>query len=762
MVFIASPGDCEDERGIVRAVADSVTQAVGTQIGVRVRVEGWESVAPDFGRPQEQINRLVDDCDIFVGLLGHRWGTYTGTHSSGFLEEFERAVQRRASGDAPHIAMYFRQPPPVMAADPGPELTKVLDFQQRIRDEHVLLYRTFHDAGDFERQLWPMMSQLALAVGAPARHSAADATSAGAAAPESSTEDLQGDDMDDARRQIAATTDGVTQLVRGVQSERSLDRDRLLLVSLALNDDAGLVPVHVANRLYSRREELVLSVMEDGIWLRSLIADTGTSASPIADVIPGYAILRPAETDLLDLLDDENDDVVRGVFRILLRLLRRPDPLWRPDDLDLAACAAKWAAALGRPSVAAVVQTYLAAVSTPDDLALLGGILAVEASREVQELSEALSGQPLAMATAVSRGVYEPDWKVIVLTEILPSADDETVRTLATGRNTPSTLRGLAALELHKRGGLTEDLLGRLLLFPSVVDLVFEWAVDDGSSVMAEQLGRAVAQLDKDTPNRSDLESRARAATSTTADLLTGLDAGDDALRAWDALEWKDDLGLVDRAREIFDTDADPVVAQILDSPAWRDRADLIDFVRSQSRLGALRILRRQHPFPAEDRARLRREVERGSLHRNEECLVWLAEVSTPDDLTLLLSTLPRTYGETTTKVAEAILRVGGRDGVNRLLELGERDQAVLAVKALGRDPACELNDLQELLYSPVAEVRLAALEQIVEHSDRSELLALLNEYPKAKERYFYNVVCELDWLLFAFKNTAESARGER
>lgn len=156
VVFVASPGDCDDERQTVRAVADAINQAVGVLLGIRVRVDGWEAVPPDFGRPQGQINPLVDQCDVFIGLLGQRWGTPTGTHSSGFIEEFDRAVQRRADGDLPHIAVYFRNTDSAMLADPGPELTRVLDFQKRLRDEHILLYKTFDDPAELERRLWPL------------------------------------------------------------------------------------------------------------------------------------------------------------------------------------------------------------------------------------------------------------------------------------------------------------------------------------------------------------------------------------------------------------------------------------------------------------------------------------------------------------------------------------------------------------------------------------------------------------------------------
>jgi hypothetical protein len=107
VVFVASPGNLLDERVSVRRAADSVNASVGSKFGVRLDVTGWEEVQPEFGRPQEQINHLVEDCDIFIGLVNRRWGSPTGTHSSGFEEEFERAVARRANSNYRILASFL-------------------------------------------------------------------------------------------------------------------------------------------------------------------------------------------------------------------------------------------------------------------------------------------------------------------------------------------------------------------------------------------------------------------------------------------------------------------------------------------------------------------------------------------------------------------------------------------------------------------------------------------------------------------------------
>lgn len=748
LVFLASPGDCAGERDVVRAVADAVTQAVGTQLGVRVRVEGWETIAPDFGRPQAQINRLVDDCDVFIGLLGHRWGSPTGTHSSGFIEEFERAMQRRADTEVPHIALYFRNPATVMLADPGRELKKVLAFKRRLDNDHVLLYKTFDDEANLESLLWPLLSHLVVAFAVPVSVPETGDRSAGDTGGDPLLADALEADMDDVRRQIAATTDAVTQLVRGSQTQHRLDSARFLLIGLGLNDDGGSLPAHVANRLYRRRAGLMLSAMEHRVWLRSLLADVDGDESNANRVIPGWTVLRPQEADLIGFLDANDDRVVSGVFQTLLRLDSRPDALWGRDASEVGARADRWATALRRLGAAHVVETYLAKLATKDDLPLLSEILAAEDSPDVEELRGMLTGRASGLVTAVSSRSFQPDWKAALLAAEVPSLDDESVRVLATGPRTPTVLRVLAAREFQIRDLITDDVLKALIICPDLVDEIFTWAAD-GTSVTPARVERVVMQLDKDTPFRQDLQCRAQAATANTADLLARLDSGEGFL-AWEALAWKQDDALLATAREILDTDAERLVAPLAENPAWRQPKDLLPFIRATSRLAALRILVRLDAVSEEDRGRLRTEVHRGAAHTREQCLLWLAEIATSEDLKMLISNRSEVYGKARTRLAEAILRVGGSDAARELLEGGEEDESVLAVRTLGQDPKTDDSELQDLLYSPLAEVRMAALEQIVNRSDDDELRALVDSYPRARGSYYYNVVCELDWLLLA------------
>src|SRR5258708_28833327 len=151
-LFLASPSDVQAEREVVTTVVDEVTNGLAAQLNLTVVLQRWELVSPAFGRPQELINPAVDSCDIFLGILFKRWGQSTGAHDSGFLEEFERAVQRRKRTGTPEIWMSFKTLSSSDTADPGQQLSQVLAFRKRLETSNELMYAQFDSELDFERK----------------------------------------------------------------------------------------------------------------------------------------------------------------------------------------------------------------------------------------------------------------------------------------------------------------------------------------------------------------------------------------------------------------------------------------------------------------------------------------------------------------------------------------------------------------------------------------------------------------------------------
>lgn len=95
-VMIASPGDVSTEREIVREVIHDWNDVNAAFTKVMLSPVGWDShSSPELGaRPQELINnRVLEQCDLLVGVFWTRLGTPTGESESGTVEEIREHIQ---------------------------------------------------------------------------------------------------------------------------------------------------------------------------------------------------------------------------------------------------------------------------------------------------------------------------------------------------------------------------------------------------------------------------------------------------------------------------------------------------------------------------------------------------------------------------------------------------------------------------------------------------------------------------------------------
>jgi tetratricopeptide (TPR) repeat protein len=148
-IFIASPGDVKFEREKAREEILSL-RPLAQKHGYDLEAVGWETHAtPGMGRSQELINRLVRECDLFIGILWRRFGLPTGEAESGTLEEFNLARERFAKECVPEIMFYFREVHPDFLEDPGLQLQKVLDFKKQVEEGRLALYSQYRDPEHF-------------------------------------------------------------------------------------------------------------------------------------------------------------------------------------------------------------------------------------------------------------------------------------------------------------------------------------------------------------------------------------------------------------------------------------------------------------------------------------------------------------------------------------------------------------------------------------------------------------------------------------
>jgi len=156
-VFIASPGDVADERDLVRKAVERVNRLVAKHQGFLLEAIGWEDIPSGTGnRAQEVINPYVDSADIFVGVLHQRFGSPTGLAESGTEEEFNRIQERWENEDQkPTVSVYFKKVPVDRLEDPGPQLSKVLDFKRRIPGT---FYKEFGAENELQEEVENLLS----------------------------------------------------------------------------------------------------------------------------------------------------------------------------------------------------------------------------------------------------------------------------------------------------------------------------------------------------------------------------------------------------------------------------------------------------------------------------------------------------------------------------------------------------------------------------------------------------------------------------
>lgn len=159
-VFISSPGDVAVARQAAREAVTRVDKLVARHNGILLEPIGWEDIpAGKAERTQELINPYVRAADIYIGILNKRFGTPTGRAESGTVEEYDLICQRWQEEDPkPYVKLYFKSLSQEETEDPEPQLSKVLDFKQRISGTD--LYHEFKSAEELGDRIEEEMAAL--------------------------------------------------------------------------------------------------------------------------------------------------------------------------------------------------------------------------------------------------------------------------------------------------------------------------------------------------------------------------------------------------------------------------------------------------------------------------------------------------------------------------------------------------------------------------------------------------------------------------
>jgi hypothetical protein len=154
-VFLASPGDLGQERKVAFSVVNEFNQIWADHFGYQVDLVGWEDTVSAYGRPQAIINRELEQCELFFGMIWKRWGTKPDTDSkytSGFEEEFSLSLANCRRSGRPALKLVFKEIDDDLLRDPGDDLKKVLSFRQAIIGKKEVLFETFDTLEQFRQK----------------------------------------------------------------------------------------------------------------------------------------------------------------------------------------------------------------------------------------------------------------------------------------------------------------------------------------------------------------------------------------------------------------------------------------------------------------------------------------------------------------------------------------------------------------------------------------------------------------------------------
>jgi len=148
-VMIASPGDVEKERAVVREVVSEWNSTNGAHRNVMLLAMGWETdVAPEMGDAPQRIidKRILKDADLLVGMFWTRLGTPTASYASGAVEEIEEHLK----AGKPAMLYFSSAPAPLDSVDPT-QYQALKAFKDSCKTRG--LFETYADVDDFRRKV---------------------------------------------------------------------------------------------------------------------------------------------------------------------------------------------------------------------------------------------------------------------------------------------------------------------------------------------------------------------------------------------------------------------------------------------------------------------------------------------------------------------------------------------------------------------------------------------------------------------------------
>ena len=343
-VFIASPGDVKEERRILKEEIEDINKIV-REINWHIDLYGWEDTLPGIGRPQEHINKDVDFCDLFVGILWKRWGQSTGEFSSGFEEEFFRAKKRFSESNKPDIWILFKKIDTEIMGDAGPQLANVLKFRKEQEMLKQIFFQEFLDTEEYRGKIREYLMKYILKASNSIERFA-EGTSTHAISPLKKDQESRtvhsSDEVKEASMpsQVIELIESVNMSIKNKEfkfpkndnfDENRFNIARFYLIAstwLSQGYSTELLDPHCINILFRYKEKLELTPMERDYIFRTIIGSG-------YDNTAGWFWLGDLESDNIrdrlfyHAIFDDNENLRLNSIKLLELAKLRPNKTWK-------------------------------------------------------------------------------------------------------------------------------------------------------------------------------------------------------------------------------------------------------------------------------------------------------------------------------------------------------------------------------------------------------------------------------------------------
>ncbi|MEP7309150.1 MAG: hypothetical protein ABJA98_26905 [Acidobacteriota bacterium] len=753
-VFIASPSDLNPERRAAFEVTAELNETL-KKINWSVDLCGWEDTVPGYGRPQAQINRDVERCDLFLGMLWRKWGTSPDKHSvfsSGFEEEFSIARSRRQNGNEPEIWMFFKAVEAAQLADPGVELGQVIAFRDSLISGKEILFKEFTDTDAWDKLLRKYLLEHVLDISntlqsVPAGPSDRTASTSVAMAPAS----VVAPHLAAAKAQLAAFVDSLQPSIQTGdldlvmagfkdpdEARFTAVRGFLLTATLVAESrtSSSAFPTHELNTLYRYRERLHSARSELYLLFRTVLGDE-------LDICPGWYWFKDFEdAEIIFWLlhvaaQDESDSARIASYSIL-----RTNSIHPPGSLRESFLADIIRAS---PGIENAAWEYLVDIAKTSDLDFLEG---ASAGTWLERRTGWLRGWVVADRSPAVFLSSNPDPQLLTesvqrtIDVHIPLLSVENLRILVA---MPSTqLQRAASKELRARGTVVSE---------------SQHTKSGTLASFLETRGPAAPSQTTDTPFESDEERRSRLKHEPQEVLEEAIDWYSlDGPIAYRLLAERDPID-----REAIRKDLLSQFARFKESSLERLRKSygapipeavvgtldkLNDFVLLKFNTSAMEAL--EPDATADDVAIARQFIKRNLV--KEVALRIVADHGNESDLSSLLEIARAAVGDERSLAIRGIRRIANSTltAAHLLISDDSRELQRLGstmLKDLTTETAVPY--LRTLLMHHNADIRVVAVAELHSRVEKTSLVDFIREYV-TQPTYYYNVVVWLDRLVYA------------